>query len=119
MLIDIIGPIDPPDVLTNGYGKDVQGSGPGTGLIGLVSNIIKLVMVVGGLWAFINLILAGITFITSGDKPEELTKANNRMTMSLLGLVLMVGSYVLAAIIGKVLFNEWNFILNPNIYTPN
>jgi len=114
----IVGEITPPGQL-DGYGSDVTGGGTaGMGLIGLVSNVIKIVIVVGGLWAFINLILAGITFITSGDKPDELSKANNRMTMSLLGLIIMVGSYSLAGIIGKVLFGEWNAILNPVIYGP-
>jgi len=116
LISQVIGKIGTPKQIEDSYGQiaDINKGG----LIGLLSNVIKIVIVVGGLWAFINLILAGITFITSGDKPDELSKANNRMTMSLLGLIIMVGSYSLAGIIGKVLFGEWNAILNPVIYGP-
>lgn len=109
----VIGDIIAPEQLSGGYGADVT-----SGLVPLISNIIKVIMVVGGLWAFINIILAGITFITSGDSPDDIKKANQRMTMSGLGLVLMVGSFTLAGIFGWLLYRDATAFINPKIYGP-
>jgi len=114
----VVGPITIPSPVGESWGGIIPEPGKG-GLIGLVSNIIKLIMLVGGLWSFFNLIIAGITYITAGDNPDELKKANNRMTMSLIGLVLMIGSFTITAIISYIIFKDASFILNPTIFTPN
>ncbi len=117
-IIQFIGKIDPPAQL-DGFGPDVTGGGtPGQGLLGLASNIIKLIMVVGGIWSFINLIIAGITYITAADNPDELKKANQKMTNSLIGLVIMFGSFTVAGIIGWLFFKDSTALLNPKIYSP-
>jgi type IV secretion system pilin len=113
---NVVGNIGLPDHLEE-YGGLTSEGGQG-GLIGLLSNIIKLIMLVGGLWAFFNLIIAGFTYITSGDNPEEVKKAGQRMTMSLIGLVLVVGSFAITAIISWLLYGEPGYILNPQIYGP-
>ena len=76
-------------------------------------------MVVAGLWAFINLITAGLTYITSGDNPDAVKKAGERIYMSLIGLVLVVGSFIIAAIMGWILYGDSSAILSPKIYGPN
>jgi len=117
-LLQIVGDIKPPEQLKQ-YGYNVIGSSSSTGLLGLVSNIIKMIMVVGGLWAFINLILAGLSYVTSGDNPDEIKKANDKMIKSLIGLVIMFGSFTIAGILGYILYGDATAIINPKIYTPN
>ena len=113
--IQIVGSVSPPPHLGNtGYGAEVTEGG----LISLISNIIKLVMAVGGLWAFINIILAGLAYIQSGDKPEEIQKAGQRIYMSVIGLVIMLGSFLLTGLISWLLYGDATYILNPQIYGP-
>jgi uncharacterized membrane protein len=119
--LQIIGNITPPEQLTGtgGYGPDVTGqTGDGGGLIGLVSNIIKAIMVVGGVWAFINFVIAGITFVISADKPDDIKAANSKMTNSLIGLVIMTSSFVIAGLIGYLLYGNAGALLNPTLYGP-
>ena len=117
-LFQIVGEIKPPKQLEK-YGYNVIGTSSSTGILGLVSNIIKMIMVVGGLWAFINLIVAGLTYVTAGDNPDEIKKANDKMTKSLIGLVIMFGSFTIAGILGWIFYGDATALINPKIYTPN
>ncbi len=109
---DAIGNIGRPEHLNN-YG-DLKGGG----LVFLLSNVLKTAMVIAGLWTFINLILAGFTYVTSGDKPEDLKKANSQITNSLIGLAIIVSSFTIAAIVGWILYGDASALLNPKIYGP-
>lgn len=114
---EVIGNIGIPDHLDKGYGG-LEPEGNKTGMLGLASNLIKIFMIVAGLFSFINLILAGFSYISAGDKPEEIKKAGERIYMSMIGLVLIVGSFVLAAIIGYLLYGDSTAILQPKLYGP-
>jgi hypothetical protein len=88
------------------------------GLIAFISNIIKFVTIAAGLFAFINLILAGFTYISAGSDAKKTAEAWSKIYMSLIGLVIIVGSYALAAIVGALLFHDPSAILSPKIYGP-
>ncbi|MGI5828109.1 MAG: pilin [Patescibacteria group bacterium] len=107
----VIGTVKPPPQLSNWE------SGP-SAFITFLSNIIKFGILLGGIWAFVNILLAGFTYIASGDKPDELTKANQRIYMSLLGLVVLVGSFLIAGVIGYLLYGDATALLSPKIYGP-
>ena len=104
------GTIDAPEYI-NTVGDLKDG-----GVVKIMNNILKTAMVIAGLWSFINLIIAGFTYITSGDNPEEITKAGQRIYMSIIGLVIVVGSFTLAAIIGWIIYKDASAILSPKIY---
>lgn len=89
-----------------------------SGLIVFISNILQLLAVAAGLFAFFNLIIAGFTYISAGSDSKKTSEAWSRIYMSLIGLLLIVGSYAIAAIIGVVFFGDPGFILNPKIYGP-
>ena len=114
-MLDVVGGIGLPSHLKDGYG-DVDGSGGG--LLGLVSNLVRLIIIVGGLWAFINLVLAGFSYVVSGDKPDELAKAHARIYMSVIGLVVMVGSFALTMVVSFLLYGDPSAIFNPELATP-
>jgi hypothetical protein len=99
----------------SGYGDLVSSGG---GLIGFFSNVLKLVTVAAGIFAFVNLILAGFTYISSGSDPKSTAAAMAKINMSLIGLVIIVASYAIAAIAGLILFNNPSAILSPVIYGP-
>ena len=73
---------------------------------------------VAGLFAFINLILAGFQFMGAGGDSKAIEKAFGKIWQSLLGLVIVVGSFALAALFGYLLFGDAGFILNPKFYGP-
>lgn len=108
---DIIGTV------TNPMPRAYQGIASG-GLILFLTNILRLVFVAAGIFAFVNLIIAGFQFMSAGGDAKALGQAWDRIWGSLLGLILVVGSFALAALFGYVLFGDAGFILNPKIYGP-
>ncbi|NMB57177.1 hypothetical protein GYA19_04575 [Candidatus Beckwithbacteria bacterium] len=115
-LSPIVGQITPPDALVAGYGAQVDT--PGKGLILLFSNLIKFFFVIAGLWVFVNVILAGFTFVTNGSKPEKIGEATDKIYMSIIGLVIMLASFVLTAVISFLLYKDPMYILSPKLYGP-
>lgn len=100
----------------NGYGGVLFTQG--SGLISFISNIIKFATVAAGLFALINLIIAGYTYISAGADSKKTSEAWSRIYMSLIGLVVIASSYVIAGIIGLVIFGRPDAILSPQIYGP-
>jgi hypothetical protein len=88
------------------------------GLNIFISNIINLVAVVGGLYAFINLIIGGFQYISSGGDSKTTVAAWSRIYMSLIGLIIIISSFAVAAVIGQVFFGSWDAILNPQFTGP-
>lgn len=108
---DIVGTV------TNPLPRAYQGVTTG-GLILFLTNILRFVFVAAGVFAFINLIVAGFTYMGAGGDAKQLTQAWNRIWQSLLGLIIVVGSFALAALFGYLFFGDAGFILNPKIYGP-
>lgn len=106
---DIIGTVNNPLLYA-----DVKGGG----LVLFLSNILQLVFVVAGIYAFINLILAGFGYMSAGGDTKALTKAWEKIWQTLIGLAIIAGSFVLAALFGYILFGNPMFILKPMIYGP-
>jgi len=88
------------------------------GLVLFFTNILRLVFIGAGIYAFINLIVAGFSFMTAAGDSKKITEAWNRIWQSLLGLVLIVGSFALASVFGQLVFGNPGFILSPKIFGP-
>jgi hypothetical protein len=106
----IFGPITSP---YKGY-EDLCASGPTV----FLTNVVKLVIVAAGLFAFINLIIAGFGYISSSGDPKATTAAWQKIYMSLIGLIIMVASFAVAVLIGTLLLGDPSAILSPTIYGP-
>lgn len=100
------------------YAGGIGEAGKVFGLIVFLNNIIRLLFVLAGLYAFFNLILAGLGFISAGGDPKNISSAWAKIWQSLLGLLIIVGSFVLAAIFGQILFGNAGAILSPQLYGP-
>lgn len=100
------------------YGGIEGTPGKAGGLILLFSNILRLVFILAGIYAFLNLIIAGYQYISAGGDSKALSSAWARIWQSLLGLVIIVGSFALAALFGYIIFGDATYILNPQIYGP-
>jgi len=90
----------------------------GSGLMGFANNMLKIVIAGAGLFAFINFILAGYTFLGAGGDPKKVQQAWEKIWQSLLGLLFVAASFVLAAVFGYLLFGDPMAILSPKIYGP-
>jgi len=89
----------------------------GEGLIVLGNNLVKFAIVVAGLYGFINFIIAGYTFLSSPE-PKEIARAWAKIWQGMLGLLVIAGSFVLAAIFGYIIFGNPLAILQPTLYGP-
>lgn len=118
MLTPIIGKIEPPPGVKEYINIPGCTACAIPGLLQFLNNIIKLLIVIAGLYAFINLILAGYQFMSAGGEPKEVEKAWAKIWQSLIGLLIIAGSFLLAAIFGWLLFKDPTAILVPKIYTP-
>lgn len=85
------------------------------GIILFASNMIKLVTVVAGIWAFFNLIMAGFRYITASNDVKAVETAWQSIYMSLIGLIIIVSSFTITAVISFIIFGDATFILNPKL----
>lgn len=120
-LFQIIGSISPPPGVIDYRIKSllVYPHGAVPGLLLFISNLLKLLIVMAGLYAFINVISAGYQFMSAGGEPKKVEQAWAKIYQSLIGLLLIAGSFVLAIIFGWLLFKDPSAILTPQIYGPN
>lgn len=69
----------------------------------LVANLYLTIVIVSGIYAFINLGLAGFQYISSSGDKVGLEQARIKITHSLLGLAIVVAAFAIAAVV-KPLF---------------
>src|SRR3989344_5395226 len=87
------------------------------GFANLASFLVRLVTVIGGLFATWNFIAAGYKFMNAGEDPEAITKAWGSIWKSLIGLLLIVASFVFAAFIGWIFLGSPTAIIAPDFST--
>lgn len=86
-----------------------------TGAMSFANNILRLFFIVSGLWAFLNIVIAGFQFMQAGGDPKKIEQAWAKIWQSFVGLLILVSSFLIAAIIGIVVFHDPGAILNPTI----
>lgn len=92
----------------------------GQGLILILSNLIRFVIVVGGIYTLWNIIMAGYGFLSAGGEPKNIAKAWEKIWQSLIGLLIIAGSFVLAVVFGYLIFGLDNalILIQPRVFTP-
>ncbi len=108
------GPIELPGEIEAKYPGGVQGGAIGK----FLDTIFKSLIVLAGIYAVFNLILAGYAFMSAGDDPKKMAGAWAKIWQTFLGLAVAAGAFVLAAIFGKLIFDDPMFLLKPTIPTP-
>ncbi|KKU88051.1 hypothetical protein A3A64_04665 [Candidatus Gottesmanbacteria bacterium RIFCSPLOWO2_01_FULL_48_11] len=112
---ELFGTVQNP--LQTAEGRGYPGLAEG-GLTLLFSNVLRLIFVAAGIYALVNFIMAGFQYMNAGGDSKAMTAAWDRIWQSLLGLIIIVGSFALAALFGYLIFGNANYILNPTIYGP-
>lgn len=110
---NIFGPIQQPPGVAR-YGGLAAG-----GLVNFLNAILRLLIIIAGLYALLNLIIAGYQFISAGGDPKQIESAWARIWQSLVGLLIVAGSFVLAAVFGQIIFGDPMAILQPKITGPS
>lgn len=83
-----------------------------------ITNLIRLITIGAGLFAMINFVIAGLTYISANGDEKKLEQAIATINLSIIGLVVVVASFVLTGIVSYLVFGDAKTILNPVIYGP-
>lgn len=113
----LLGCISPPQgvkALPAIVGKDKTGIGLGPIML-LVNLGFKILFIVAGLYAFFNLIAAGYQFMSAGGDAKAVSAAWNKIQQTFMGIIIMVASFLLAAIMGQLLFGNLFYFLQPTL----
>jgi len=76
----------------------------------IISGAIGLMTVIAGIWFIFSFIMGAIGFLTAGGNQENIQKATQRLTQSLIGLIIVVAAYAIISLMGNILGLD---ILNP------
>lgn len=111
-ITDPIGVITPPANIVSAIDPV---TGKLIGIIAFLNILLRIVFIIGGLFAFFNIVMAGFGFLSAGGDPKMVTKAWEKIYQSLLGIVVIAASFLFAAIIGILIFQDPTAILQPTI----
>lgn len=88
----------------NGPGiKTTSTTGSVTLLEKIISTGIGMLTVIGVIYFIIQIILAGISMISSQGDPKELATAKKRLTNNILGLAIIIIAYGFGALLAKLM----------------
>ena len=102
-------------------GEPLRGIGP-LGLEGMLgayavviiervlSAVIGIITVIGGIWFIFIIITGGISWMSAGGDKVKISDAQQRITMGVVGLIILIGGMYLADLIGYLLGMD---LLNP------
>lgn len=92
----------------------------GSGLIVLMTSLIQLSVVIAGLYTLINIIMAGYGYLSANGDQKAVQKSHEKIYRSFMGLAIVAGSLLLAALMGFFIYgaSNWNAIVSPRIYRP-
>jgi hypothetical protein len=118
-LLAQFGPITSP-FGTLGGSASLTGSSQGSGLFAILNAFFRMAIVLAGIYVLFNLVLAGYGFMSAGGDPKAITKAWDKIWQSLLGLLVVAGSLVIAVVIGYLVFgaNGAMTLISPKVYAP-
>lgn len=111
----VVGGVDPPKgVARYNFGAAMSNGGT-IGILLFISNALKFFAVICGLLVFFNILYAGYEYIVGAGKTDVHVKVRERLTWSVVGLILLIAAYMIAALIGLLIFGDPTFLLNPDL----
>jgi len=107
---DVIGKIKP----TINYPGLADG-----GFTEFLSNVISLIILIAGLFTLVNFVLAGYGYLSSNGNPQKIAAAGNKILESLIGLIVVAAAFIIAGVIGFVIFGDQSALINLNLFKIN
>lgn len=107
------GEVKVPDKLNTIYGSE---AGPAFGKI--IQFGLRALVVGAGIYAMFNLVLAGYSFMSAGDDSKKVASAWAQISQTIIGLAFAAGAFVIAAMVGFLLFGDASFLFKPTLQMP-
>lgn len=95
------------------YGDKGQATGEVLALV--VSKIVGVLTVVGGIWFLIQFLIGAFKWITSGGDKTNVEAAKEHLTHAVISLAILVSTYIIAGLVGAIFGLD---ILNPQNILP-
>jgi len=86
------------------------------GLVDFLSNLISLIILIAGIFTLVNFVLAGYGYLSSSGEPQKIAAAGNKMLESLIGLIIVASAFIIAGLIGLVIFGDQSALINLNLF---
>ena len=87
----------------HGPGPTVTPSAVGGQLEKVISTLIGFLSIAAGIWFLFQTIMAGYAYMTAGSDKEKIHQASQKLTQSILGLVIIVLATFLINFLGYIL----------------
>lgn len=101
-----------PEQIQGPSGVPTGGLGIGGSGTNLIQVVINLLFVVGIILAIIFIIYSGIQWAISGGDKQKLQNARNRLTYSIVGLIVVAAAFIIINFIIMLLGGSPKFFLN-------
>ena len=85
-----------------------------SGLENFINNGFRLAFVAFGLYTLLNFVLAAFNYINAQGETKNIEKAKKLVTNSIVGLMMIAVTFIIAGVIGAVFFGDWYYLLNLN-----
>lgn len=93
-------------------GNNLEGAQTGSLATSYFINIWNTIISIGGLTVIIMFIWGALEWITAGGDSSKIEKARNRILQSIIGLIILVSSFVILGFISQIFFGEEFSLLN-------
>lgn len=87
----------------------------GIGLLVFFSRVLSFGAIVGGIIVVGNFVSAGLMYITGAGNTDTHIKVRDKITYSVLGIIIIVSAYTIVGLIGLIFFKDVTFLLNPRL----
>ncbi|MEX0896303.1 MAG: hypothetical protein WDZ94_05245 [Patescibacteria group bacterium] len=99
----------------NLFNVRTDGTGDGIGIVLFISNLLTLFTIIAGIWVMFNILRAAYMFISSAGDTGTYEKVRELLTTSVIGVTIIASAYILAGLIGWIIFGDPTFILRPTL----
>jgi len=99
----------------NQFQKEQKKTPDDVALFFFLNKFIVVINVLAGIWVIVNLTLAGYDYIVSQGNDSAYQRVRDKITMSFIGLGLLVVAYAAVAIISSIFFGDPSFVLKPKL----
>lgn len=90
------------EIVNTAISSEITSRGAGGGLAFYVATLWKTVVTVGGMAFIIFLVWGGLEYLMSGGDKSKVADAQSKITSSVIGIAILVGSYAVTLFIQAV-----------------